>query len=83
MDELTFVSYGRPTRACVKRERETVVLRIGRKRLTFPVRAVPALIKMLAETALADDDRETARAASRRARSYSTAARPSALRLAS
>jgi hypothetical protein len=60
MDELTFVSYGRPTRACVKREQETVVLRIGRKRLTFPVRAVPALIKMLAETALVDDDRGTA-----------------------
>ena len=59
MDELTFMSYGRPTRACVKRERESVLLRLGRKRLTFPVRAVPALIKMLAETALADDDRGT------------------------
>ncbi len=75
MDELTFVSYGRSTRACVKRERETLVLRIGRKRLTFPIRAVPALIKMLAETALADDDRGTA---VRRARS-----KRSVLRLAS
>src|SRR5438128_6825546 len=48
MNELTFLLYDRPARASVERDRELVVLRIGRKRLTFPVRAVPALVKMLA-----------------------------------
>ena len=58
MNELTFLLCDRPARASVERDRELVVLRIGRKRLTFPVRAVPALVKMLAETALDEHERE-------------------------
>jgi len=52
MDQLTFVFYDTERRAQVERDGDAVVLRIGRRRLSFPVAAVPALLKMLAEAAL-------------------------------
>ncbi len=52
MDELTFVLYNRPTRAHVDRVEDTVVLRVGRRRLAFPSHAVPALVKMIVDAAL-------------------------------
>ena len=55
MDELTFVVCNRAMRTHVGRDGEGVVLRIGRRRLTFPVQAVPALIKMIVEATLRRD----------------------------
>ena len=54
MDDLQFETRGHLKRAVAVREGDVVVLRVGRRRLEFPVRAVPALLKMLA-TAVACD----------------------------
>jgi len=52
-DGVAFVWYDRLKQVHVGREGEAVTLRVGRRRLTFPARAIPALVKMLAEV-LAD-----------------------------
>lgn len=54
MDDLEIEAHGRLRKVVAVREADTVVLRMGRRRLEFPVRAVPALLKMLA-TAVACD----------------------------
>ncbi len=54
MDELTFVLYNRTTRAHVDRVEDTLLLRVDRRRLAFPIHAVPTLVKMIVDAALRD-----------------------------
>jgi hypothetical protein len=54
MDDLQFETHGQLKRAVAVREADVVVLRVGRRRLEFPVRTVPALLKMLATVAVCD-----------------------------